>query len=888
MKRIIALYISILFLVCAVEAVPAFSGKMRVKQGDGSMLTIMLKGDEYAHVTVTVDGYPVAWSENTRSYEYASCINGEWKPNGVIAADPAKRSKSIADSLLEANGKEMATQFLAKMGGQVFRKAHSVSPRIRISDVPTLGKQKALVILVEFSDKKFSMPNPQTFYADLLNKEGYCNEFGATGSARDFYIASSCGAYQPDFEVYGPVQASKSYSYYGKDGGTNNVPELIAEIVKKADSQIDFAQYDTDGDGYVDNVYVFYAGYGQADSHYANTIWPHSYDLEYAGKMVNLDGVNVSRYACSQEINGQTSNPVGIGTFVHEFGHVLGLADHYDTSNKHYSLGYWDTMSAGSYANNQNTPPLFSAFERAELGWLDYTALDADFKGVSSLNPLSRENKAYRINVPDNNNEYFILENRQQEGWDAYLPGHGLLVWHVDMDENAWEHNSINTNANHRRLFIEPADSIASYETEEGDAFPGTEGTSQAWFNTWEQQYVFGLKGVDEVNGIVNFAMAGSVIDLKAPKEALVTDVLGKSAKFSWQAVEDASFYHVELWQANQMLKEWNLGNVASLTLDNLTPETTYRLNITACLAQFRSDEVEVDFTTLPLQYVEKQVKVLSPAHLSENSITALWENLLETESYYVSLYEYQMTGHGNVTCGFEHEAESLPEGWTTSCENYVDNEYGQAPYALKMTKDKDYLLIKGHGEKFEHLKFWLFSYHNNNTFTVEQAMDGKWSTVQVVETQRAVPAYAEMDLSQADSVRIIADVYKYLSLIDDVSLEYICDELHPVENMTDIEVGKQLSYTFVGLRKDQTYSYKVQGRNAAGDLSVMSNPMTIVLDDKTIANAIQNATSTMPAGKTRIEFYDLQGRRVEQEKMVPGIYIVKMGNHVKKVRISD
>ena len=890
-KRILSILLFVVLFSWAAMAVPAYSGKIKVRQGDGSWLTITLQGDEYAHVTLTLDGYPVAWNQASSSYEYAKYLGENWVPDGVVASDPELRDEATKDYLKAMKGENDITEKLILKRSQKLKafkliKSQRLPQRIRISDVPTIGKQKALVLLVEFSDRKFSMQNPQAFYKDLLNQEGYYNEFGATGSARDFYMASSNGSYQPDFDVYGPVQVARSSTYYGVGGGTQNAPEMIVEAVKKADEGVDFSQYDTDGDGYVDNVYVFYAGYGQADSQYANTIWPHSFELELAGKAVSLDGKVISRYACSQEINGQTHQPVGIGTFVHEFGHVLGLADHYDTQGNNYSLGYWDTMSSGSYANNQNTPPLFSAFERAELGWLDYTALDADGKDVYSLKSLAQENKAYRVAVPNSSHEYFILENRQNEGWDKYLPGHGMLVWHVDMDEDVWQLNEVNVDAQHPHLYIVPADSIDSYLTMEGDAYPGTKGVRQAWFNDWSQNYVFGFDALEEMNGVVSFAMAGSKIELETPSELKVTELLGKSAKLSWKSVAKASYYQLELWQGTQLVKTWKTATASPVLLENLIPETPYELRISAQMAQFSSEVASLHFTTLPLQFVEKKVILRQPASLTEHSITAQWNPLEDSESYLVSLYEHQMTGTGTESCSFDEEAESFPAEWATSCTNYVDNIYGQAPYALKMTKDQDYLLIRHQDVKFTHLKFWLYSYHDKNQFTIEQAIDGKWQVVKTVDTKRSEPKYVEMDLAQADSVRITADIYKYLSLLDDVSVDYICDEMHPIGGKTRVNVGKMQAYTFDGLQKDKTYSYAVVARNAAGEETLLSDVVTVTLDDETIANDIQEIG--WHGNEADCQVYDLQGKRCRGTNLPKGIYIVKRGNQTRKIIVHS
>lgn len=886
-KRILSILSIVILFSWAAMAVPAYSGKMKVRQGDGSWLTITLRGDEYAHVALTIDGYPVAWNQASSSYEYAKYIGEDWVPSGVVASDPELRDEATTSYLKDINKEGNIGEKLAQNRTQRLKALKSIKPqnlikRTRISDVPTIGKQKALVLLVEFSDRKFSMQNPQAFYKDLLNKDGYYNEFGANGSARDFYIASSNGNYLPDFDVYGPIQVTRSSTYYGVGGGTQNVPSMIVEAIKKADEFVDFSQYDTDGDGYVDNVYVFYAGYGQADSHYANTIWPHSYNLENAGKAVSLDGKIISQYACSQEINGQADNPVGIGTFVHEFGHVLGLADHYDTKGDNYSLGDWDTMSSGSYTNNQNTPPLFSAFERAELGWLNYTSLDADGKDVYSLKSLAQENKAYRVAVPNSSHEYFILENRQNEGWDKYLPGHGMLVWHVDMDEAVWRRNELNVDANHPHLYIVPADSVDSYGTMDGDAFPGTKEVKQAWFNDWNQNYVFGFDALEEMNGLVSFAMAGSKIELETPSGLKVTELLGKSAKLSWKTVTKASFYQLELWQDSHLVKSWQTNDASPVILKDLVPETSYELRISAGMAQFSSGVACLQFTTLPLQFVEKKVVLCQPAHLTESSITARWNQLEGSDNYLVSLFEHQMTGTGSESCNFDDAAESLPSGWTTSCGNYVDNIYGQAPYALKMTKDLDYLLMRHHGVKFTHLKFWLYSYHDKNQFTIEQAIGGKWQVAQTIDTKRSEPKYVEMDLEQADSVRIIANIYKYLSLIDDVSVDYICDEMHPIAGKTCINVGKRQEYTFDGLEKGKTYSYAVVARNAFGEETQQTDFMTVTLDDETIANGIhevkKNGTVAVP------EVYDLHGNLYHGTNLPKGIYVVKKGNQTRKI----
>ena len=217
-KRILSILSIVILFSWAAMAVPAYSGKMKVRQGDGYWLTITLRGDEYAHVALTIDGYPVAWNQASSSYEYAKYIGEDWVPSGVVASDPELRDEATTSYLKDINKEGNIGEKLAQNRTQRLKALKSIKPqnlikRTRISDVPTIGKQKALVLLVEFSDRKFSMQNPQAFYKDLLNKDGYYNEFGANGSARDFYIASSNGNYLPDFDVYGPIQVTRSSTY---------------------------------------------------------------------------------------------------------------------------------------------------------------------------------------------------------------------------------------------------------------------------------------------------------------------------------------------------------------------------------------------------------------------------------------------------------------------------------------------------------------------------------------------------------------------------------------------------------------------------------------------------------------------------------------------------
>ncbi|MDE6309591.1 MAG: M6 family metalloprotease domain-containing protein, partial [Muribaculaceae bacterium] len=355
------------------------------------------------------------------------------------------------------------------------------APQVEGSTFPTTGSPRALVILVEFADNAFSIDDPYQVYSDMLSLPGFSRD-GATGSIADYFRDSSFGQFTPQFDLYGPVKLSQPMSYYGtnKSNGDDIRPdEMVTEACELLDDIIDFHNYDADGDSVIDNVYVFYAGYGENDSGLRSTIWPHSWDIAVpapggAGRTVYFDGLLINHYACSNELRGGTTKLSGIGTFVHEFGHVLGLPDLYSTrSSIPFTPGAYSVMDRGSYNNDCHTPPHYSAYERYALGWVEPSQLS----DPADVELRSIDNGGYAdisIITTSNPYEYYLLENRQQSSWDEYIPGHGMILWHIDYDPDIWDQNTVNTSANHLRVDLVEADGIATSATRAGDTFPGT------------------------------------------------------------------------------------------------------------------------------------------------------------------------------------------------------------------------------------------------------------------------------------------------------------------------------------------------------------------------------------------------------------------------------
>ncbi len=342
------------------------------------------------------------------------------------------------------------------------------------------GEKKGLIILVEFSDLQFNEEHTPELYDQIVNEEGFNNDMGFKGSVRDYFKDQSYGQFVIDFDVVGPVTLPESYAYYGEnDAFGDEYPDRLAEFVEGActaiDDEVDFSDYDWNGDGEVDQVYLLYAGRGESNGGGSKTIWPHEWALLYAvGKMLTLDGVNINTYACSCELASATRID-GIGTICHEFSHCLGLPDMYDTNYIYYGMDCWDLMDYGNYNGNSFVPAGYTSYERMFCGWAEPITLDEDCK-IDSMEALVNGGDSYIIYNDGNENEYYMLENRQQISWDGGLPNSGLLILHVDYDSLAWEENEVNSTST-QRCTIFPADN-SYYRNTAGDIYPYQENDS--------------------------------------------------------------------------------------------------------------------------------------------------------------------------------------------------------------------------------------------------------------------------------------------------------------------------------------------------------------------------------------------------------------------------
>ena len=647
-------------------AVMASPEPIEVTQPDGSILHVRLVGDEFHNYYTLLDGTPICQNDK-----------GEWTTDFSIA----KESASIQKVRRGFQEKQVSSTF------------------------PLTGSPKSVVILVNFADLEFN--HTLDDFQKMLNESGYSAN-GGVGSARDYFIACSDSVFSPIFDCYGPVTLSKGYAYYGGNSGDNSsvhASQMVIEACTLVADElgVDMSQYDTNNDGRLDNVFIYYAGHNEAEHGGENTIWPHR---SYITSGDRVSGKLIYDYACSSELRGPSGNAMcGIGTFCHEFGHVLGLPDYYDTGYNYYTVGAWDIMCSGSYNGNGKMPPSYSAGERFQLGWL--TPIQLKEAGPYTLEPLETSNKAYLIAATDHNlswedaspSEYWLLENRQALGWDAAseaLPGTGMLIWHIDYNAAAWGRNQPN-NSLPLRYDIEEAGGKKGYAAP-SDPFPGTFNVMQftpvLHNNTIVEQPLLNI-GQDGENITFIFKSSGTDNFMILPTELpILQSTYNSSSKEAETPAEKLKIIGSHL-DPNEQVTISISGNGFYLSVDS----SAWKNNI--------SVPVEADSTMEQVLYVRyapkkqicdvqrgtitmRQTKAVGsyivlgtsprPILIDAPSVDSLyevtptsfkvhWEPEKDAEFYYVTLYHMEDGSETTMESfeGFDDEAIVHEAGWYSS-----------------------------------------------------------------------------------------------------------------------------------------------------------------------------------------------------------------------------
>lgn len=485
---------------------------------NGSMVNAMLVGDENGHWYVDEQGN--AMLKDAKGH---LCYLSQKQLEHLIARRNVRLKKN--------NDRRRERLNKSKQSG-------TKSPFVN----PYVGEKKGLVILVDFPDVWFrvgSTNNEVVDYYDLNFNGKLRSEYRLEGSVRDYFYDQSYGQFDVTFDIVGPIRLSHNLSYYGENdevGDDLHPCEMVIEAIHKAkDAGVDFSQYDWNGDGEIEQVVLVYSGTGENSSGRDDDIWPHEWDLD-SGKEYNdgtgaqdMNGYIVNTYSVTSEL-ASGIRPSGIGVACHEFSHSLGLPDLYDVS---YSgcpnMQKYDVMAHGCYngRNDDSTLPVaFSAWERWTIGWMTPIVLEEPCE-ITNMPVLSDQPVAYVIYNDAHPDEYFMLENRQPVGWDTYMTrrqvAHGLMITHVDYDEQAWFDNEVNCDKNHPRLMFVPADnSYGSYGNQSdaqmaGDMFPGSKNVNEFSDNSLPAASLYNknndgtfllhksLTNITETDGLISF-----------------------------------------------------------------------------------------------------------------------------------------------------------------------------------------------------------------------------------------------------------------------------------------------------------------------------------------------------------------------------------------------
>jgi len=420
-----------LFVVClafkgsVAMAMPAYPGLVSETQPDGTRIELRIRGDEHFNWTETADGFTVV-RQNGWYYYAALDAQGALKSSGLAVghADPSRAG--IARGVLPPLSSRSNSNL-------------SVPDSTEVSlDVAPMGSVKNLVVLVRFSNHTGRVQPSEADIDILMNAPGGDPSLAPTGSLRDVYLENSYGQMSLESTIANWTTVSNTEQYYANgNSGDSTLWQALREALDDVDTYIDFNDFDTDHDGYIDSITFLHSGYGAEwggndayGTNYVDRIWSHRWAIQPSWQ--SNEGVRVYSYHISPVVWGTSGSNIGrIGVIAHETGHFFGLPDLYDTSGSGEGIGSWGLMAnSWDFNGTQRCPPHFSPWSKVQLGW--YTPTVISDPGQYSLNEAEFNPEVYRINAGYPSNEYLLIENRQNAGFDCTIPQGGLIIWHID------------------------------------------------------------------------------------------------------------------------------------------------------------------------------------------------------------------------------------------------------------------------------------------------------------------------------------------------------------------------------------------------------------------------------------------------------------------------
>ncbi len=560
---------------CAVSPTPY---PFEVVQPDGSKFIAKLFGSPAVSYLETEDGY-VVLKDTDGFYKYATeGKKGRLEPSGIIVSDPEERSAEEVSFLENLKSHQRYTDQALENKLDNYEPFASAGMKAIQGAFPSTGTNKALLLLIDYPDQSFI--NTVSEFDDYCNLPGY-NLNGSSGSFRDYYQDISYDSLTINTDVEGWYTATNNQTYYGYHGGTNwqASRELVKEAVDAAEAAgVDFSQYDNDGDGKVDQIMVIHSGNGREASGDDDDIWSHKSTL--GSLAVTYDGVEINAYIIQPErYSGSIAN---IGVFCHEFGHALGLPDLYDTDGSSSGLGSWCLMAGGTWNNNGKTPAHMSAWCKQELGWMEPDTLMGS-GSVANMDYSENSGESYRMNTPVQG-EYFLLENRQKEGWDAHLDGEGLAIWHID------ESISNNTDEWHPKVSLRQADGLQDLQndlgSDDGDLYTGSSGntvfddTSTPSSDTYDgNSSTNDVNNIVEAGFVVSFDYSSLVYPSTVTRGPYLQSGTTTSAIIKWRTSNNTDskvWYGDSPTNLNQTILVNFSDTLHEVTVTGLTANTTY------------------------------------------------------------------------------------------------------------------------------------------------------------------------------------------------------------------------------------------------------------------------------------------------------------------------
>lgn len=601
---------------------PAFPMKKTVSQSDGASLTVIKCGDESFHYFGTLDGIPVLQVSAGDWYYGMFNASHDLVTSGILAHN--KENRSLMEQSMAEGYKKSFHSYLSQP--KILHK-YTVGV-VTGASIKHAGVVHIPVVLVQFSDVKFSSAGTSSFFQEHFNGSNYTSQ-GGFGSVRDYFIAQSDSAFQPVFDIIGPVTLSRSAYYYGQNGGDGEDLYDITMMNEALDSAVsagyDFTAYASNAN--VPCVSFIYAGEGEHVNGPDNTIWAkYTYWLDH-----KTSGLTFNCGLCTCEMadyTGSGDKEDGIGTYCHELSHAMGLPDFYSTGSDAnvFGLDYWDVMDWGQYINSGCSPVGYSAYEREFMNWLKVDTLQP-VKQLVNIQPISGRSgkRAYRIlnHADQTGGEYLLLQNRRGTQWYSSYYGRGMMIYHVDYLRTAWTSNIVNSVTDHQRMTIIPADgkltcyvttdggSVASYATQQdymGDLYPGYTGNAEFSDTSVPKDTAYTGGSFHCSMKQIKYQSDGSISfyymcdgELDAPASLVSTQEGETNLKFSWDGVMHAAAYKVVLTDADgEVFTDTLTATDASFT--GLTANRSYTLNVTAIADSYLDSPVSsLTASTQPL-----------------------------------------------------------------------------------------------------------------------------------------------------------------------------------------------------------------------------------------------------------------------------------------------